>query len=232
MLQVPVIPHDGSEEEILILQIACPYETDVACDPSQEEIKTLYNHDEDDLQDEEESVCDADTKVFYDTFFSEIREMEELSSKSDTEKIVLKPKPSRVNFNDVKSHNDVGMTTLHNSIDLQEIFDSNNDEKESPSPPNSTTGQDIEKEISKVGFQESGIESCASHDESYASESLFSASTSSQSIISYSNSSILRLKARKRKLEKHLSKSLLHNSFSIREVKTTEEAPCTFVTVA
>ncbi len=231
MLQVPIIPHDESEEKILVVQIVCPYETDFACDHSNEEIKTCYNHDEDDLQDEEESLYDADTKVFYDTFFSEIREMEELSSKCDMENIVSKTKPSRVIINDVNSCNDVGITTLHDSTDLQEIFDRNYHDKESPFPPKSRTGQPIEKEISEAGFQESGIESCASHDESYASESLFSASTSTQSIISYSNSSILRLKARKRNLEKCLSNSLLHNSFSITEVKITEDASCSVVTV-
>lgn len=227
MLQVPLIPHGGSGEEDLILQLLCPLETNV---PDQtvshrqflQEIRGLCDIDHSVSLIDDDEVSEVDYEVLGDAFFSDIQDMEE---KRMNESGIL----VMINFADDTNKNDEPKRFDRTTNKLQQNVEIT---KQSESIMNTNSSSLLYKH-SKENYhtlplrREESFLSMSSMDSSIASKSY-----TTVSCLHYSNESIMKLKARKRMLEKKLSNRFLKSLTLSNEINQSGQSFCnTFVVV-
>jgi hypothetical protein len=279
MLQVPIVPHSDSGEEDDILQLVCPAETDVLfgsvgdeCHRVPEEIRCLFGVDDDSDSDRSLDADDrrsgAESVLLHDTFFADIKAMEERNEMMST----MSRRPKRVGnrvstpFCKVRNRDHLRGSTERNplstSIKMEPIVEQHQQQQQQQQ----LTDQFKFQQIYNKSFRETrDRQSPRSFDEaardamdigrqvpvsapvstpvqtftlqrafSDASDnrSINSASTTT-SAVSYSSASVMKLKARKRMLERHYSRRSLgfDDSISLLELSASSESHYTALTV-
>lgn len=247
MVQIPIIPHGGSNEEDDILQLVCPFETDIiygdvrdACEEFPEEIRCLEHAYDDYLDTTSSDELQGDVRTshddsLYDTFFAQISATEQEADDENWESRMQEMKRKELNV--------TAAAAVASSRRIPEtIFESLEDttacnSRSSYARPKSPTGIDEEtsQQMNQIihrrnlatqhygqeirnylqsgrNFSFSSLARSVSSESNETSYSLASALAN----VSYDNTSISRLKARKRMLENHLSHSMRDISSPVR----------------
>ena len=259
MLQIPIVPHSESGEEEGILQIVCPSETDLLfgydsdqcndpCNQAQEEIRCAHTVDDERSPDEVETRNSADSDddddndrvLLHDDFFADMREREE---RHELQRISSRPR--QIEF-DKQIKNEVAKKEESSSQDHELYMKDTKPLTQSQQPTVGemyNTNSNYSLQLQSRSFEQNVRTALDTgrqvpvftlqHTFSNESESSYSVS-SSMSAVSYSSASVMKLKARKRILEKHHSskKYLFNDTISINEVNTCNRNHCAAVTVA
>lgn len=252
-LKVPLIPHGGSGEEKFI-QLACPSERDICLEESLSgdelltaEIRCLYEDGNRLIDDEEEEEIRSEfySDPFEEDFFSHTREREErfeirrikwkLEQAGNTENGEEKyPSVKRLNdtTRNLRDRLRLKLTKLsEDSRDEDSQAENPQDEntqlKDLPSYSHKVTRQAPFREYQQntLSFEHrEPMLTILPSNSGTSIESIFSSSTAA-STVSYSSSAILKLKARKRVLEKYGSRSnVFTQPYTVNEVSPSEGA--------
>jgi len=234
MLSVPIVPHSDSGYEDEILRLLCPSETDfVVASVSEEEYNQIvedvrYINDYDDDYDrrssdeyEEGMRSGADSDMIHDTFFADVREIEEQDEmKRATSRLGRIEEEVRTNVfcHDHKPTVSLEMNQVlrpQQTTERQMYLktDSHYSNTCVTNFPSNSFEEGIRRAIKTA--RQVPVYTIQHSNSNESSESIFSTSTN-RSGASYSSASIMKLKARKRMLEKHHSRSnILKGSLSL-----------------
>lgn len=239
MLLVPIVPHSDSGNEDDILTLVCPSETDLIIgsvsekeyNQIPEEVRFIsdgddYDHRSDEDYDERRSGIDSE--MICDTFFADIREMEERNEmKSATTRLRIIEEEARTDSS--CSYQEPEPTTRNLNPVSRSLQATERMYLKTKNQPSKSFEEGLRNTF-KTGRQVPVYTIQHSHsNESNDSDS--SSWFSNISGVSYSSASIMRLKARKRMLEKHHSRSniLKGTTVSLNQVDVSRKNNCAIV---
>lgn len=253
-LKFPLIPNNGSGEEQFI-QLACPSERDIWLGEESfsgdelelpAEIRCLYEDGNRFIDEEEEEIRnDFYSDPFEDTFFSGTREREE---RMEMRSIKWKARQAvdtsgEQNYPSVKEFS-AFTKTLQNRLKLMRLSVGSGDEDSQDENPRDKGLPSYSHKVTRHApfreYQQNTLTferrapmlTILPSNSGTSIESIFSSSTAA-STVSYSSSAILKLKARKRMLEKYGSRSnIFTESHTMNEVGPSEGPHHTVVMIA
>ncbi len=235
MLLVPIVPHSNSGEEDEILNLICPSETDLIPGSVSEE---EYNHvaeevrfiSDEDYYDHRSEHCDSGTRsgvdsdMLCDAFFADVREREERieMERATTMLRVIEEERTETSDQELKYTTRNMNPAVSLSEQPEHIYLKTNSQQCAGNRQFKSFDEGISHAF-RTGRQVPVCTIQHSHSNE-SSESIFSSSTN-RSGASYSSASIMRLKARKRMLEKHHSRtSILKGTVSLDQVDVSRKA--------